>query len=341
VVRNPATSGPKAKWHPVRFQIVTQYRKLGKYGVRVSEVSLGGWLTHGRTLDDSTTESIVRQAFDLGINFFDTADVYNRGEAEKSLGIAIQELPREELVIGTKCFFPFSDKPNGRGLGRKHITESVNFSLKRLQTDYIDLMQFHRWDAETPLEETVRAIDDLIRQGKVLYWGVSEWNATQIAQVNAVCERLNANPPVSNQPNYSMLHKYIEESVLPISDSFGMGQVVFSPLAQGILTGKYLPGQPAPEGSRGADDSSNMFMRGNLNDVTLTRVQKFKALAEEAGHPVGRVALAWCLRKPGISSVITGASSIAQVEENVKASGLVFEAEFWAKAEAILAGTDA
>jgi len=315
------------------------YRKLGKYGIRVSEVSLGGWMTHGRTLDDQATESIVHRAFDLGINFFDTADVYNRGEAEKSLGIAIQGLPREELVIGTKCFFPFSDKPNGRGLSRKHITESVNFSLQRLQTDYIDLMQFHRWDAETPLEETVRAIDDLIRQGKVLYWGVSEWNATQIAQANQVAERLNANPPVSNQPNYSLLQRYIQESVLPISESYGLGQVVYSPLAQGVLTGKYLPGQPAPEGSRGADDTSNTFMRGLLSDETLTRVQRFKALAEENGHPAGRVALAWCLRKPGISSVITGASSQSQVDENVRASGLTFDDAFWTRVEAILAGT--
>ncbi|MEZ0325667.1 MAG: aldo/keto reductase, partial [Fimbriimonas sp.] len=217
------------------------YRKLGRFGLKVSEVSLGGWLTHGRSIDDETTTQIVAKARDLGINFFDTADVYNRGEAELSLGKALEGVRRDDVVIGTKCFFPMSDLPNDRGLSRKHISESVNNSLRRLKTDYIDMMQFHRFDADTPLDETVRAIDDLVRAGKVLYWGVSEWTSDQIADLVSVSKQLNANPPASNQPAYNMLQKGIEQAVIPTCERHGLGLVVFSPLAQGILTGKYEP----------------------------------------------------------------------------------------------------
>ncbi len=316
-----------------------QYRKLGRYGIRVSEVGVGGWLTHGRTIDDSVTSEIVHRAFELGINFFDTADVYNTGEAEKSLGIAIQDIKRESLVIATKCFFPMSQETNDRGLSRKHITESVNASLKRLQTDYIDLMQFHRFDSETPLDETVRAIDDLIRAGKVLYWGVSEWKAHQISEVVNVAKQLNANLPASNQPCYSMLQRSIEDSVIPVSELHGLGQVVFSPLAQGILTGKYLPGQPAPTGTRGADDSSNMWMRDTLaNHELLQRIQDLKAYVESLGFELPAFALAWCLRKQNVSSVIIGASRTSQVEQNVLAATLKPEPEVFEKAEAILSG---
>ena len=237
--------------------------------MRVSEVSVGGWLTHGRSISDDTTNAIVKQAFDLGINFFDTADVYNKGEAEISLGKVIPQYRRQDLVIATKCYFPFSDAPNDRGLSRKQFFEAVHDSLKRLGVDYIDLMQFHRFDPETPLEETVRAIDDLVRQGKVLYWGVSEWQAHQISDIVHIAKAFNANPPISNQPSYSMLNRNIEQSVLPTSVQHGLGQVVFSPLAQGILTGKYAPGQPAPEGTRGADSASNQFMLGMLNGALI------------------------------------------------------------------------
>lgn len=316
------------------------YRKLGRYGVKVSEVSLGGWLTHGRTLEDSTTSQIVHRAFDLGINFFDTADVYNSGEAEKSLAVAIKPLKREDLFIATKCFFPMSDRPNDRGLSRKHIVESVHNSLKRLEVDYIDLMQFHRLDTETPIDETIRAIEDLIRQGKVLYWGVSEWPAQKLAEAVLLAKELNANPPASNQPNYSMLQRYIEDAVLPVSEQYGIGNVCFSPLAQGVLTGKYLPGQPAPAGSRGADDKSNMFMGGVLQDDVLQRVQNLKSYAESLGCTLPQFALAWCLRQKMMSSVIVGATSIAQLEANVAAAGVTFDAEVWTKAENILAGTE-
>ncbi len=314
------------------------YRKLGRYGVKVSEVALGGWLTHGKSLADDTTSQIVQKAYDLGINFFDTADVYNRGEAEKSLAIAIKPLKREELFIGTKCFFPMSDHVNDRGLSRKHIFESVHASLKRLDVDYIDLMQFHRLDPETPVDETVRAIDDLIKQGKVLYWGVSEWPAQNLTEAVLTSRELNANPPASNQPNYSMLHRYIEDAVLPVSEQYGIGNVVFSPLAQGVLTGKYLPGQPPAAGTRAADDQSNMFMGWVMKDDILERVQNLKGFVEGLGHTMPQFALAWCLRQKAVSSVIIGATSIAQVEANVSASGLALDAEVWAKAEDILSG---
>lgn len=314
------------------------YRKLGRYGLKVSEVALGGWLTHGRSLDDGTTTQIVHRAFELGINFFDTADVYNRGEAEKSLAIAIKPLKREELVIGTKCFFPMSDSVNDRGLSRKHIYESVHQSLKRLQVDYIDIMQFHRLDLETPVDETVRAIDDLIKQGKVLYWGTSEWPAHKITEAVLTARDLNANPPASNQPLYNMLSRSIEDAVLPVSEQYGIGNVVFSPLAQGVLTGKYLPGQAPAEGSRAADEQSNMFMAWLMKDETLQGVQDLKAYVEGLGYTMPQFTLAWCLRQKAVSSVIVGATSIAQLEANVAGSGLVLDEAVWTKAEKILAG---
>lgn len=315
-----------------------RYRKLGRYGIRVSEVSLGGWLTHGRTLDDNTTDTIVQRALELGINFFDTADAYNRGEAERSLGLALANTRRDDVVIATKCFFPMGDGPNDRGLSRKHIHESVNNSLLRLKTDYIDMMQFHRFDSETPLEETVRAIDDLVRAGKVLYWGVSEWSSDQISDLVATAQRVNANPPASNQPLYNMLSRDVEKAVLPTCGRHGLGLVVFSPLAQGVLTGKYLPGQPLPEGSRGADTTSNQFMGQLLTDEVLSRVQTLGLFAKELGYTLPQFSLAWILRKPEVSSVIIGATSTAQVEANVSASGIVLAPDVWEKAEAILRG---
>ncbi|MCX7798796.1 MAG: aldo/keto reductase family protein [Fimbriimonadales bacterium] len=315
-----------------------EYRRLGRYGIRVSEVSLGGWLTHGRSLDQDATTRVVRRAFELGITTFDTADAYNRGEAERALAKAIDGLRREDLVLATKCYFPMSDNPNDRGLSRKHIFESVHASLRRLNTDYIDLFQFHRFDSESPLDETIRAIDDLVRQGKVLYWGVSEWQASQIAEAVGICRDLNANPPASNQPNYSMLHRWIEADVMPTCARLGLGLVVFSPLAQGILTGKYLPGHEPPAGSRGADPSSNMWMGMLKDQALLKRVQNLKAFAQEHGCTLAQFALAWILRRPEVSSVIVGATRPEQVEENAQASGLRFPAEVFQEAERILTG---
>lgn len=316
-----------------------EYRRLGRSGVKVSEVSVGGWLTHGRTLSDDTTQGIIEKAFELGVNFFDTADVYHTGQAELSLGKAVKGIRRADLVIATKCFFPMSEKPNDSGLSRKHIVESVNDSLKRLDMDYIDLFQFHRFDPNTPLDEIAHAITDVVRQGKVHYWGVSEWPAHQIAALQGVCKELLVPGISSNQPCYNMMARGVEDAVMPICEHHGIGLVVFSPLSQGILSGKYLPGQQAPAGSRGSDDSSNMWMRGQLGDATLLeRIQKLKDYAKSLDVTLAQFALAWCLRKPIVSSVITGASSIEQLTENVSASGVQITAEQFEHGEKILAG---
>lgn len=313
-----------------------QYRRIGRSGVKVSEVALGSWLTIGRTVAETTGRTLVHKAFDLGINFFDTADVYNKGEAEKALGRVIGDFRRDDLFLATKCFFPMSDLPNDKGLSKKHIVESVHNSLTRLGTDYIDLFQFHRMDPETPIDETVRAIDELIRQGKVLYWGVSQWPADKIREAAAVARAMNANPPTSNQPVYNALARNVEEEVMPACEELGIGLVVFSPLAQGVLTGKYVPGASAPAGSRGADEKSNMFMVDTMSEEILGRVQRLKQLVEKHGATPAQFALAWCLRKAIVSSVIIGATKTEQIEENVKASGLELSEEVWAEAEKIL-----
>jgi aryl-alcohol dehydrogenase-like predicted oxidoreductase len=312
------------------------YRRLGRYGLKISEVSLGGWLTHGRSIDDATTEAIVHRAFHLGVNFFDTADVYHRGAAEESLGRAIRSLRREALVLGTKCYFPMSESPNDRGLSRKHVFESVHQSLKRLGTDYIDLMQFHRFDVEVPLDETIRAIDDLVRQGKVLYWGISEWKAHQIADAVHTARGLGCSPPSSNQPVYNMLVPGIEESVIPACRDHGLGLVVFSPLAQGVLTGKYRPGQPPPPGSRATDPVALEFMGQYIDDAKLKRVELLADLATRHGYTLAQFSLAWCLRKSEITSVIVGATSVEQLEANVAASGVVLPEEIWEQAMEVL-----
>ncbi|MCH8979399.1 MAG: aldo/keto reductase family protein [Armatimonadetes bacterium] len=313
-----------------------KYRQLGSSGLRVSEVALGGWLTQGRTIDDATTESIVRRAFELGVTSFDTADVYNSGEAELALGKAVKSLKREDIVVATKCYFPMSDNPNDRGLGRKHVIESVHASLRRLQMDYVDVFQYHRYDESVPMEEMVRSMDDMARQGKILYWGVSEWPVSRIVEACHVAEQLGCHPPVSNQPQYNMLNRYIEPEILPACVRYGMGQVVFSPLAQGVLTGKYKPGEAAPKGSRGADDSSNQFMQGWMGDETLARVQSLADLAKRLGCTIGQFALAWCLRQPGVSSVIVGATNTEQIEQNAAASELDVPESAWADADRIL-----
>jgi voltage-dependent potassium channel beta subunit len=314
-----------------------QYRRLGRSGLKVSEVGLGGWLTHGRSLDACATEAVVKRAFDLGVNFFDTADVYNQGEAETALGKAIRSIRRQDVVIATKCHFPMSDSPNDRGNSRKHTLESIDGSLRRLGVDYVDLYQFHRFDPDTPMEESVRAMDDLIRQGKVLYWGVSLWPAEALVEAVAAARAMNCCPPVSNQPPYNLLQREIEESVLPTSERLGIGQVVFSPLAQGVLTGKYLPGQPPPAGSRAADESSNSFMGRYLNEENLNRVQRLRPVAQRAGLTLAQLALAWCLRQDNVSSVIVGATRTEQIEENVKASGAQIDLEVWEEVEKVTA----
>jgi len=311
-----------------------KYRRLGSSGLRVSEVSLGSWLTLGTGEDPAAARARIRRAYELGVNLFDTADVYHRGRAELVLGEALEGLPRRALVIASKCFFPMSDDPNDRGLSRKHVFESVEGSLRRLKTEYLDLHQCHRSDPDTPLEETVRAYDDLIRQGKLLYWGVSEWPPERILEVARLARESGAHAPISNQPEYSLLRRNAERHVLPACAEVGIGQIVFSPLAQGILTGKYSSGA-RPAGSRAVDPESGRWMQDGLNDAVTNRVDELRPIAAELGLTLAQLALAWCLRISRISSVIVGATRTEQVEENVGASGVALSEEILARIEAI------
>jgi voltage-dependent potassium channel beta subunit len=299
-----------------------EYRKLGKWGVRVSEVGLGSWLTYGGSVEEKAAAKQIHYAFEHGINFFDTANVYAHGAGEIAVGKAIKSLNRDALVLATKVYFPMGDGPNDKGLSRKHIFEQCHASLKRLQQDYVDLYQCHRYDAEVPMYEIVRAMDDLIKQGKILYWGVSEWKADHIEDAVQTALSMNAMPPVSNQPQYNMLAREIEKDVIPVSNKLGLGQVVFSPLAQGVLTGKYKPDQPFPPDSRAADNRNNVFMVGRslMARETLELVQKLLPIAHELKISMAQLALAWCLRLPEISSVIIGATKSTQIEDNIHAA---------------------
>ncbi|WP_053366418.1 aldo/keto reductase family protein [Bacillus sp. FJAT-27245] len=311
------------------------YRRLGKTGLKVSEISLGSWLTYGGYVEEQNAEASIDKAYELGINFFDTANVYIRGEAEKVVGKALSKYPRESYVLATKVFGKMGEGPNDKGLSRKHIIEQANASLKRLGTDYVDLYYCHRYDPETPLEETLRALDDLVRQGKVLYIGVSEWTAEQISEAVHLADKKLLDRIVVNQPKYSMLLRYIEDEVLPVSMKHGIGQVVFSPLAQGVLTGKYKKGEGIPAGSRASVEGySNLF--GLLTDENLEKVEQLKGVAAELDLSLSQLALAWILRQEGVSSALIGASRPEQVEENVKASGVKLSADVLAGIEDIL-----
>lgn len=304
-----------------------EYRRLGRSGLKVSEISLGSWLTYGGSVGSSTARDCILRAYDLGINLFDTANVYHRGAAEEVLGEALADLPRSDLVIATKAFFPMGEGPNDRGLSRKHLMEQCHASLRRLRTDYVDLYQCHRFDPATPLEETVRALDDLVTQGKVLYVGVSEWSAAQIAEAVGIQDRRGWDPLVSNQPQYSILARKIESEILPLSERLGLGQIVWSPLAQGVLTGKYRPGEPLPEGTRATNDGSNQFMGDLLRREVLEGVERLRPVARELGITLAQLALAWTLSRPGVSSAIVGATRVSQVEDNAAASGVRLDSE--------------
>jgi voltage-dependent potassium channel beta subunit len=302
-----------------------QYRRLGSTGLKVSEISYGSWLTFGTQVELDQATAIIDKAFGLGINSFDCADVYKNGEAERLLGQVLPQRRRGDYVVSTKAFFPMGDGPNDRGLSRKHITDSVHASLERLKLDYVDLWYCHRWDPETPLEETLSAIDDLIRQGRILYWGTSDWEADQIAQAWALCQARGWHRPVVNQPYYSLVGRKIEQRILPTTKRLGMGTASFSPLAQGILTGKYSGGS-IPAGSRAADGSINQYIKNLVADKDLlARVDRLKPLAARYGLSLGQFSIAALLQDPGISTVIAGASTVAQLEENVKASGVVIK----------------
>lgn len=311
-----------------------EYRRLGRAGVKVSAIGFGTWLTFGERLDDRAAAAIVRRALDLGVVLFDTADVYEGGRAEEALARALEGVPRSAYVLATKCFFPTGPGPNDRGLSRKHVDESCHASLRRLRTSYLDLFQCHRYDPDTPVEETVRAMDDLIRQGKVLYWGVSCWSAAQIEEATAVASRLGANAPVSEQPPYNLLNRGIEAEVIPACRKHGLGLLAFSPLAQGVLAGKYAPGA-IPEGARGADPLRNRWMQSYLEPQKLARVEGLRRLASEAGMPPARLALAWVLSRPQVASALVGATSVAQLEENAKAAATKLDPALVARLEAL------
>ncbi len=313
-----------------------QHRYLGNSGLKVSEIIYGNWLTHASQVADEQAISTVKAALDGGVTTFDTADVYANQAAETVLGNALKGQRREGLEILTKVYWPVAAKgPNDTGLSRKHIMESINGSLKRLQTDYVDLYQAHRFDYETPLEETMQAFGDLVRMGKVLYVGVSEWNAQQIRDGQKLAKELGFKL-ISNQPQYSMLWRVIEEQVIPTSEELGLSQIVWSPMAQGVLTGKYLPGQPAPEGSRAADKDLAGIIEKFMSETTLTRVQGLKPLAEELGITMAQFAIAWVLQNKNVAAAIVGASKPEQITSNLAASGVVIPAEIMAKVDQVL-----
>ncbi|WP_432949173.1 aldo/keto reductase family protein [Kribbella sp. CA-253562] len=299
------------------------FRYLGNSGLKVSEISYGNWLTHGSQVENEQAKACVKAALEAGITTFDTADVYANTAAETVLGEALEGQRRESLEILTKVYWPTGPGgPNDVGLSRKHIHESINGSLKRLKTDYVDVYQAHRFDTETPLEETMEAFADVVRQGKALYIGTSEWTADQLREGHRLARELRV-PLVSNQPQYNMLWRVIEAEVVPASEELGIGQVVFSPIAQGVLTGKYKPGQQPPEGSRATDTKGGANMIGRwLKDDVLERVQELQPIADEAGLSLSQLAIAWVLQNQNVSSAIIGASRPEQVTENVKAAGV-------------------
>lgn len=317
---------------------MVEYRYLGNSGLKVSEITYGNWVTHGSQVENDAAIKTVHRALDLGITSFDTADVYANTAAESVLGEALKGQRRESLEIFTKVYWPTGPKgPNDNGLSRKHIFESINGSLKRLGTDYVELYQAHRYDYETPLEETMQAFADVVRQGKALYIGVSEWTAEQLREGHALAKELKFQL-VSNQPQYSALWRVIEGKVVPTSEELGISQIVWSPMAQGVLTGKYLPGQPAPEGSRATDEKSGAnFIARFLRDEVLEAVQKLKPVAEQAGLTMAQLSIAWVLQNKNVAAALVGASRPEQLDDTVKASGIALDADTMAAIDEALA----
>jgi aryl-alcohol dehydrogenase-like predicted oxidoreductase len=315
------------------------YRHLGKSGMLVSSLSYGNWITHGSQVEEEAALACVKASLEAGITTFDTADAYAIGRAESVLGRALKGVRRDSIEIFTKVYWPTGPNPNNRGLSRKHIIESLHASLERLQTDHVDLLQAHRYDYATPLEETLRAFDDLVRQGKVHYIGVSEWTAEQIAEALRLADEMGFDRIISNQPQYSLLWRVIEAEVVPLSEAEGIGQIVWSPLSQGVLTGKYLPGGATPpEGSRalGIEGGEMTWL---LRDEVLKPVQAYAEVCRQAGYTPAAVALAWVLRNQNVSSAIIGASRPEQIAENVKALDIHLEADFVTEIEKILEPT--
>ena len=313
-----------------------EFRYLGNSGLKVSEIIYGNWLTHASQVKDDQAIKTVHAALDAGITTYDTADAYANQAAEVVLGDALKGQRREGIEIFTKVYWPVADKgPNDVGLSRKHIFESLHGSLRRLQTDYVELYQAHRFDYETPLEETMQAFADLVHQGKVMYIGVSEWNADQIREGHKLATDLGIRL-ISNQPQYSMLWRVIEKKVVPTSEKLGLGQIVWSPMAQGVLSGKYLPGQPAPADSRAANEEVGQFIQKFMTDEILTKVQQLAPLAQEVGLDMAQFAIAWVLQNSNVSAAIVGASKPEQIASNVAATGVEIPKEIMKKVDEIL-----
>ena len=313
-----------------------EFRRLGGSGLHISELAYGNWLTHGSQVEEDAATACVRTALDAGITTFDTADVYAETKAESVLGRALAGVRRESYELCTKVYWPTGPGRNDRGLSRKHVIESCHASLRRLETDYVDLYQAHRYDVETPLEETLRAFDDLVRDGKVLYVGVSEWRADQVAAALTLADEMGFDRIISSQPQYSMLWRVIEAEVLPLCEREGVGQIVWSPLAGGVLTGKYAPGEPVPEGSRATDPTGSQFLRRMLTDDVLTAVAQLAPLAADAGLSLAQLSLAWVLQRPGVSAAIIGATRPEQVTENVKAVGVRLDEDLMRRIDDVL-----
>jgi aryl-alcohol dehydrogenase-like predicted oxidoreductase len=309
-----------------------RYRTIGRSDLRVSEISLGSWLTYGGGVDRRAAEGCLRAAFDAGINFIDTANVYSGGAAESFLGEALQGVPRDRYLLATKLFFPMS--PADKGLSAPQIVKQLDASLARLRTDHVDLYQCHRYDPETPLAETMEALDRAVRRGKTRWIGFSEWTPAQVRASLA----LPFTRFVSSQPQYSLLWREPERELFPLCAAEGIGQIVWSPLRQGILTGKYRPGAPPPAGTRAASASMGGFLRDKLGDAVLSRVERLGPIAKEAGITVSQLALAWVLRRPEVTSAIIGASRPEQVAENAAASGVALAPEVVARVEAVIGG---
>jgi aryl-alcohol dehydrogenase-like predicted oxidoreductase len=297
-----------------------QYRQLGKWGARVSSLGLGTYLTVGYTCDDETSRAMLRTAYEAGVNYFDTANAYNGGDAEIALGKFAADVPRSDLFILTKVWAPMGEGPNDRGLSAKHIREQCEASLKRLGMDYVDCYMCHRPDPLTPLAETIRAMEDLARAGKIIYWGISEWPAPMIVRANALARELGARPMAVSQPRYNLLYRYPESLLFPTTAEEGIGNVIFSPLAHGMLTGKYKPGQDAPPGSRAADGRQNLVIKELYwTEEYKAKGQELVKIASDFGVGAAELAIAWILKNPNVSSVILGASKVEQVEQNLKA----------------------
>lgn len=309
-----------------------KYRKLGDSDLEVSVISLGSWLTYGVGVEAEQTRACLDRAFELGINFIDTANVYGRGKAETVLGEMLEGRPRDSYVLATKLFAPMSD--TDKGLSRGQIVKQIDASLERLRTDYVDLYQCHRYDTETPLEETMEALTEVVRQGKVRYIGFSEWSLKNIEDALAISD---VEKFVSSQPQYSLLYRRPEAKVIPLCAANGISQIVWSPLAQGVLSGKYTPGQPLPAGTRATSDKMGTMMQNWLRPEILKAVQKLQPIAEEAGCTLSQFSLAWVLREPNVASAIVGASRPEQLDENAAASGIVIDPTLFARAEAVVA----